>query len=96
MYSILTIVREKKATTKGVSHKITKREIKHKDYRDCLLNSVEMYHNSVNIQHTHHQLETTTTLKKPWSPFNDKKYIEKNCDVFTTYSFGHKDIPGEF
>ena len=40
MYSILPMVGEKKATAKGVSQKITKREIKHVDYRNCLMNSV--------------------------------------------------------
>ena len=54
-----------------------------------------MYHNSVNITHVHHQLQTASTLKKSLSPFNAKKGIEKDGDVFKTYSFGHKDIPGE-
>ena len=56
----------------------------------------EMYHTSVNIEQTHHILKTKTSLKKTLSPMNDKKYIEKDGEVFTTYSFGHKDIPGEF
>ena len=77
MYSMMPMEGDKKATAKGVSHKITKRELKHKDYRDCLLNNEEMYHASVNITHVHHQLQTANTLKKSLSPFNDKKYIEK-------------------
>ena len=59
------------------------------------MNDEEMHHTSVNIQHCHHMLETKTSLKKTLSPMNDKKYIEKNGEVFTTYSFGHKDIKGE-
>ena len=55
-----------------------------------------MYHETVNIAHYHHQLETSTTLKKSLSPFNDKKWIDKKGSDFITYSFGHKDIPGEF
>ena len=92
MYSMMPMEGDKKATAKGVSHKITKRELKHKDYRDCLLNNEEMYHAHVNITHVHHQLQTASTLKKSLSPFNDKKWIEKDGDVFKTYSFGHKDI----
>ena len=59
------------------------------------MNSVEMYHASVNITQVHHQLQTASTLRKSLSPFFDKKWIEKDGDVFQTYSFGHKDIPGE-
>ena len=54
-----------------------------------------MNHKMVNIVHDHHQLETSCTLKKSLSPFNDKKWIDKNETEFTTYSFGHKDIAGE-
>ena len=54
-----------------------------------------MYHKKVNIAHDHHQSETSCTLKKSSSPFNDKKWINKNGTEFTTYSFGHKDIAGE-
>ena len=65
------------------------------DYRNCLMNNEQMYHETVNIAHDHHQLETSTTLKKSLSPFNDKKWIDKKGSEFTLYSFGHKDIPGE-
>ena len=54
-----------------------------------------MYHKMVNITHDKHTLETSTKLKKSLSPFNDKKWINKDVEEFTTYSFGHKDIPGE-
>ena len=95
MYSILPKEGEKKAVAKGVNQRITKREIKHKDYRNCLMNNDQMYHKMVNITHDKHTLETSTKLKKSLSPFNDKKWINKDGEEFTTYSFGHKDIPGE-
>ena len=96
MYSILPKEGEKKATAKGVNQRITRRVIKHMDYRNCLMNNEQMYHETVNIAHDHHQLETSTTLKKKsFSPFNDKKWIDKKGSEFTLYSFGHKDIPGE-
>ena len=95
MYSILPKEGEKKATAKGVNQRITRNEIKQGDYRNCLMNNEQMYHKMVNIAHDHHQLETSSTLKKSLSPFNDKKWIDKNETEFTTYSFGHKDIAGE-
>ena len=48
------------------------------------------------IGHTHHQLESIETLKKSLSPYNDKKWINKNGGEFKTYSFGHKNIPGKY
>ena len=95
MYSILPLNGEKKATAKGVNQRLTRQVIQHMDYRKCIMNNDQMYHKMVNIAHNHHQLETSTTLKKSLSPFNDKKWIDKKGSEFTSYSFGHKDIPGE-
>merc|ERR1711954_139468 len=78
MYSILPLEGEKKATAKGVSQRVTKKVIKHNDYKTCLMNDEQMYHRMVKIGHTHHQLETQDILKKSLSPFNDKKWIQKN------------------
>merc|ERR1711954_333636 len=75
MYSILPLEREKNATAKGVSQRVTKKVINHNDYKTCLMNDEQMYHRMVKIGHTHHQLETQDTLKKSLSPFNDKKWI---------------------
>ena len=44
------------------------------------------------LGHTHHQLETIETLKESLAPYNDKKWIKKNGGMFTTYSFGHRQI----
>ena len=92
MYSILPLEGEKKATAKGVSQRVTKKVIKHNDYKTCLMNDEQMYHRMVKIGHTHHQLETQDTLKKSLSPFNDKKWIQKNGSDFITRSFGHNKI----
>ena len=92
MYSMLPLEGDKKATAKGVSQRITRQVIKHQDYRNCLMNNEQMSHKMVKIGHTHHQLETQVILKKSLSPFNDKKWIQKNGNNFTSYSFGHKAI----
>ena len=55
-----------------------------------------MYHSMMRIGHTHHQLETVETLKKSLSPYNDKKWIQKNGDEFETYSFGHWRLAGKY
>ena len=68
MYSILTKNGDSKKTAKFVSQRITNRELKHEDYKRCLLDDREMYHNMVQIGHTHHQLETQDTLKKIIKP----------------------------
>ena len=62
MYSILPLEGEKKATAKGVSQRITKKVIKHNDYKTCLMNDEQMYHRIVKIGHIHHQLETQEIL----------------------------------
>ena len=92
MYSMLPLEGDKKATAKGVSQRITRQVIKHQDYRNCLMNNEQMSHKMVKIGHTHHQLETQDILKKSLSPFNDKKWIQKNGSHFTTHSFGHYKV----
>ena len=92
MYSMLPLEGEKKATAKGVSQRITRQVIKHMDYKNCLMNNEQMYHSMVKIGHTHHTLETQDILKKSLSPFNDKKWIQKNGSSFITHSFGHYKI----
>ena len=63
-----------------------------KTCKRCLIDDEEMYHNMVRIGHTHHQLETIEALKKSLSPYNDKKWIKKNGNVFKIYSLGHDKI----
>ena len=54
-----------------------------------------MRHQMTRIGHTHHQLQTISSIKKTLSPFNDKKWIDKDGNDFNTHSFGHRDIPGK-
>ena len=37
-------------------------------------------------------METKKIVKKSLSPYNDKKWIEKDGENFITYSFGNKNI----
>ena len=96
MYAIRTKNGEEKKAANGVIRRVTNWKIKHDNYKICLIEDEVMYHSMMRIGHTHHQLESIETLKKSLSPYNDKKLIQKNAGVFTTYSFGHKNIKGKY
>ena len=96
MYAMRTKNGDEKKTANGVSRRVTNWEIKHDDYKRCLIEDEVMYHSMMRIGHTHHQLESIETLKKSPSPYNDKKWINKNGGEFKTYSFGHKNILGKY
>ena len=95
MYAMITQNGDEKKTANGVCQRVTSNEIRHGDYKRCLIDDELMYHSMMRIGHTHHQLETVETLKKSLSPYNDKKWIQKNGDEFETYSFGHWRLAGK-
>ena len=68
----------KKAAAKGVNNMIRKRVLSHDDYNECLVESIEMFHPDMKIQHKNHHLETFNSIKKSRSPCNDNKWIKKN------------------
>ena len=90
MYSLLTIEGGTKKAANGVRRSVKNKEIKHEDYRRCLMENEMMKHMMSKIGHTHHRVETMDKLKKSLSPYNDKKLINMNGDEFETYSFGHR------
>lgn len=95
MYSILTINGCARKAANGVSRRVTNKEIKHENFKTCLIENEVMYHNMSKIGHTHHSVETQHTMKRSLNPYNDKKWINKNGDEFETYSFGHRKLEGE-
>ena len=95
MYSMKLEKEDTKCAVKGVCKRVTEKILKHEDFRKCLMEDIEMRHPMTRIGHTHHQLQTISSIKKTLSPFNDKKWIEKEGNDFKTHSFGHKDIPGK-
>ena len=44
------------------------------------------------IQGENHELFTVELEKKSLSPFNDKKWITREENIFTSYSYGHYKI----
>merc|ERR1711954_208221 len=92
MYSILPLEKEKKGYCQGCQSECNQEGLKHNDYKTCLMYDEQVYHKMVKIRHAQHQLEPQNTLKKSLSPFNDKKWIQKNGSDFITCGFGHNKI----
>lgn len=91
MYSLKLAGGLNKARAKGVG-RLVRGEMTHEDYYNSLFENKEYFCKDVKIGHTNHQLETQHFIKKSLSPYNDKKWIQKNGNNFTSYSFGHKAI----
>ena len=91
MYSLKFGEGESKATAKGVG-RLVRGEITHEDYYNSLFENREFFHKDIKIGHTNHVLETQHFIKKSLSPFNDKKWIQRNGSHFTTHSFGYNGI----
>merc|ERR1712035_12964 len=79
------------ATTKfpGSSKVVKDKDIRHSDYRESLFSSLQMTHKQTRIMQEEHELYTVETKKTSLSPLNDKKWITRDGDTFTTFSFGH-------
>ena len=92
MYSILPLEGDKKATAKGINKNVKDEVLTHEDYRNSLLQRLQMTNKMTRIMQENHKLYTVEVEKKSLSPFNDKKKITREGDKFTTYSYGHYKI----
>ena len=54
-----------------------------------------MRHRQTEIIQKEHEMYTVTQMKTSLSPFNDKKWISRQENDYTTYSFGHYKIEEE-
>ena len=88
MYSFETENGGKK-TLKGISKVVKDKDIRHLDYRESLFSAKQMSHKQTRIMQEEHELYTVETKKTSLSPLNDKKWITRDGDTFTTFSFGH-------
>ena len=95
MYSILKEDGRTKATCKGVSTAVKNMVLNHEDYKNTLMKSEVKKDKMTRILQDEHQLYTVQTTKTSLSPFNDKKWITREGDQFTTYSFGHYKLDEE-
>ena len=82
-------IKEKK-TAKGVTKSVTKKKLKHRRYRECLLRRKIIMAEMNQIRSKDHQLKTIRMNKIGLSPFDDKRFILSNgCD---TLAHGHYRI----
>ena len=87
MYSMMTDDGKEKKTGKGIKKSVLKKEIRHQDVEDCLMEKREFQHSMMNFRSKQHQLFTVKQTKKSLSPFDDKRYILE--DGYTTRAHGH-------
>lgn len=92
MYSILKYDGESKNTAKGVIRSVKEKQITHSDYKETLFEKKQMSHIGTKIMQEKHGLFTAEVKKISLSPFNDKKWISREGDQFTSFSFGHHRI----
>ena len=78
---------KEKKTGKGIKKSVLKKEIRHQDFKDCLMEKREFQHSMMNFRSKQHQLFTVKQTKKSLSPFDDKRYILD--DGYTTRAHGH-------
>ena len=87
MYSMVADGGEEKKTAKGVSKIVTKKRLRHSQYRDCLFDSKVTFAEMKQIRSFHHQLYSINLKKIGLSPYDDKRFVsDDGCD---TLAHGH-------
>ena len=74
-------------TAKGIKKSVIKKDVKHVDYRNTLLNSEQMHHKTKTIRSENHQLSSYEINKVSLSCFDDKRYIHE--ELVSSYAYGH-------
>ena len=74
-------------TTKGIKKNVIKNNIKHKDYKNTLINNKQMHHKMKTIRSQRHQLGSHEINKVLHSCFDDKRYIQNNG--MSSFAYGH-------
>ena len=87
MYSMVTRGGKDKKAGKGIKKSVLKKEVKHEDFKDCLMEKREYQHHMMGFRSHQHQIYTIKHTKKSLSPFDDKRFILG--DGYTTRAHGH-------
>ena len=95
MYSILNYDGDNKKTAKGVISEVKHRQLTHENFKTSLMKEKRFIHKGTKILQEKHQLYTADVNKATLSPFNDKKWISRDDDLFHTLSFGNILIPNK-
>jgi hypothetical protein len=89
MYSILFSNDKSDRRAKGIGRSVTKKELTHEKYVDCLFNNT-CYHSTMQcIRCINHELKTQSITKSSLSMFDDKYYF---IDRLHSLSYGHFKI----
>ena len=79
-----------KKTAKGIAKYVTKRDIRHAHYKDCLFLKKRTMATMKQLRSDKHEIYTVTINKIGLSPYDDKRYILE--DGITTLAYGHYHI----
>ena len=90
MYSYIKENDKGGKTAKGIKRSAIRKSIKHKDYKQRLINNRWLYHIMRTIRSDHHRVESYELNKISLSCFDDKRYISKSG--ITSYAYRHYKI----
>lgn len=76
-----------KKTAKGIKKSVTKREIRHSGYNDCLFEKKQTITYMNQIRSQNHQIYSITSNKITLTPYDDKCFILKNG--YHSLLYGH-------
>ena len=87
MYSYVKDNEKGGKTAKGIKKIVIKNNIRHKNYKNTLINNKQMHHKIKTIRSQRHQLGSYEINKVSLSCLDDKRYIlEKGIN---SYAYGH-------
>ena len=75
MYSFALDDRKEKKAAKGTKKSVAEKEIRHKDYKDCLFSQLLQQHCMMGFRSNCHEIFTEKLTKTSLSPYDDKRYI---------------------
>ncbi|XP_028415651.1 uncharacterized protein LOC114544475 [Dendronephthya gigantea] len=93
MYSILYTENDKqveKKTAKGIKKSVTKRKLRHTNYKECLFDKKRTMASMNQIRSERHEIYSIKLNKIGLSPYDDKRYIIN--DGVNTLAYGHYQI----
>ena len=79
MYSFVMDDGKEKKTAKGVKKSVKEREIKHRDFKDCLFNK---QHSMMGFRSDCHAIFTEKLMKPTLSPYDNKGFILEDGNSF--------------
>lgn len=96
MYHIVSVKPDNsKSTAKGITRSARQQQLKEEAYRDALFRPEMKAREKIKmcrIASDKHRVYLMTQRKVGLSPFNDKVYIERDGNQWSSLSFGHYRI----